>query len=367
MLRHSISFKARKVFSADELFPMAENWLVNRSKSSNFTKIDFKILDKKRDVEIKNKNESVSTKKYNENGFTFTSVDYKKTTSQGIYFTSVQVIKNGNGTYISGKLHTFSGDRKDIPPAGLPNIFKMLMTKAEGGLNGTLPILKNPLKIDYNSVISAFKDLDKPLLLPIVYLSEKSSKCIDSVFLAKELYAKAVVVAEGNLETATVQNKAGKISSILSFLKRKETTNNNVLTTEVFYPDGERVVIESTGNGKIEEKIISTIIGSQSRQYTPVDYRYALGKKDYCKNLNYNAPNHYCQSVFEIMVSLGSRERNRIEDSLAAGITGRTNKELLSEVNRIILFPHDQNMIKEIDYYELKKILGIISISKANV
>ncbi|MEA1911161.1 MAG: hypothetical protein U9N32_05730, partial [Spirochaetota bacterium] len=339
MLRHSISFKAKKDINVDELFFLVEEWLVTRSKGSLFLENDFKILNKKRNGEIIKGDESIKFLKYNENGLSFSSFDYTIKTSGAIYFTSVHVLKIADGTYISGRLDTFSDRVKDIPPASIPNIFKMLMGKAEGGTNGSLPILIGPLQLDYDAVISSFSDTQKPLLLPIVYIDNENSRHIDSNFLAKDLYGKTAVVA-GVYDSKKVSiRKSGKINLLFLLFKGIKRSKPPLLRAEILYPDGERLVVEVLGEKAMEREIVKVIMNSQSRQFTPIDYRYISRKKEYCKAMNYKAPNFYCRAVFEIMAGLTEKERNRIEDSLSTGVKGIDNDEFLSVIKKIIYFP----------------------------
>lgn len=223
------------------------------------------------------------------------------------------------------------------------------MGKAAGGTNGSLPILIGPLQMDYDRVISAFLDTEKPLLLPVVYIDTENSRHIDSNSLAKELYGKAAVVARsyeklekgGDFNKKTSFRTSGKMNPLFLLFKRLKQLP---MKAEVFYPDGERVDVEASRKKAMENEIVKVIMNSQSKQFTPIDYRYISGKKKYCNAMNYKAPNFYCRALFEIMAGLTEKERNKIKNS-------------------IIYFPIDQKMIKRIDAVELRKILGIIQIS----
>ncbi len=362
MLRHSISFKAKRDFNPDRLFYIVKEWLVKRSGNSEFTEEDFEVLNKTRDFKIKKGVEKLSGFKYCENGLTFAVCDYRITRKNGMYFVSVMVQRTMDGTWIFGELHTFSGKKgsnvQEAVKADPPGIFRLLVRAAGGGMNGTVPMTEYPVFTDQISIDTAFSSEESPLLLPVIRIDSEPAKLLDTKKVSHLLFGKASVVVLADKVEKSSETIAQKRFRLFSFAAKFKSRKKESIAVKIMYPGGNITIVEDR-SPELEDSLIRQIMSTQKRQYTPIDYRYISGKKKRVDSFNYRAPNHYCRTVFEITASLTSKDRRRIKRSLY-GLQGKSDLQGYREVlDDIIVFPDDRVVFARTRMMEMHKIIDI--------
>lgn len=351
MLRHAMSFKANKKIDPGELFFLVKKWLVKRSGNSGFTEEDFEVLSKTRDFIIEKEKEKLTGLMYNENGLSLALCDYQYSAERGIYLVSVVVLRNPEGDYVSCRLYTFAKSGGGGLSGGLqadpPGIFRMLVHKAGGGMNGNIPLKDSPVIMGHESVMEAFERRNNPLILPVVYIDTSGLIFPDPDSLAKVLYGKASVVCPAEYEKTSSEKR--KFIGLKLLTKRVDKK----AAVKILYPDGNISVVKYDKRNKTEEAVVLEVLDNQSRQYFPADIRFVFDKKKRLNQMNYAAPNHYCRSVFEITAGLMRNERDMIRKSIRGGMDF---EDVLKE---ILILPEDIKLFTGIRRSELMNILKI--------
>jgi len=360
MLRHSISFKANREFNPRDLFSLVKEWLLKRSQNSCYGEEDLAFIQNSCNFTVEKEKEKLTGFVYNENGLSFAITDYQIKEKKAIYFVSIMVMRNLDGTFISGKLNTFSDNSRvnhssDIK-AGVPGIFKIMFRAARGGVNGSFPILMEPLEIDYNEILKKIKSSKNRNFIPILYLQDNT----EAEILSKELYAKVTVIVSKENELLKSQIAVSKSKKgIIALLKQKK--DKKIFYAKIIFPDGEVKDIDSLTSTQLITKIKGTIITTQSCQFSPIDFRYISIQRDILKKYYYKAPNNYSEIAFQVSAGLSAADRATMLESARTNLSGRSKTNLKNDINKIIIFPEHQTAFEKTSVQELIKILVVLS------
>ncbi|WP_340114262.1 hypothetical protein [Maribellus mangrovi] len=333
-LRLSISYQLLKNVYPGNLYFIAKEWLLHKTRNSKLTKSDFDLLYNKGRKEIVKGSERLLINEMHKNGLIVSTLDYELK-AKHLFCVQVLIIQNIEHSWVNCRFYS-SPEAPRFVKESSPNIVKIIINTGRGGRNGVIPISNKPMSYELNDFNSNSEAILKTHLLPFIFIrcNSDSDKIGMAYGLAKQLFAEASVLL-------IFSDSFIEMNEVVSL--KYPDSNEEIDCTSLSYSK----IVKEIRNNYNKQKDLKTFIPLEDLHFVPK--RLDLVNSNYSKLV-----------VASLIDSIAEHEKQKLTEALESRYDEESN-EFENKINEIIILPVHRDIFKSLSNFEIKEISNYIN------